>query len=293
MITGFFKYVTFETAIKILENKTLKWSAPDSFNDPFEFRSPFEYGFEFDEMKELALRRLAIILTQVEEPNLFPGNPVAPMIPERRLECKGRDPGEVCNRLREKFGSLVEKWREQSVLDRETWREIKQTYRVLCLSTVHNHILMWSHYTKDHQGVVLEFRPIIELGSPFLAARPVIYAKDVPVAANLDDWIKFLTGDGPRPNTENAWEKAVFTKSSVWAYEKEWRIISKRQTGEEGPFSFRRFHSQELVAIYFGCRIASESRSGIIAALSNWKTPVSLFQMRDERIRFELATEPI
>jgi len=70
-------------------------------------------------------------------------------------------------------------------------------------------------------------------------------------------------------------------------------IISKKQTGEEGQFSFRKFRPEELVAIYFGCRCSSESRERIIAAISNWETPVSRFQMRDERIRFELTTEPI
>jgi DUF2971 family protein len=222
-IPRFFKYVAFETAIKILENKKLRWSTPDSFNDPFEFKSPFEYGFDWDEMKEIALRRFATILTQVEEPNLFPGNQVASKIPERRLECKGRDPAEVSNLLRPKVESLVERWlKEPSIVDRKFWLELKQSYRVLCLSTVHDHILMWSHYTKDHQGVVLEFRPTI--GSEILAARPIFYSEEVPVAANLDDFIKFLTGEGPKPNTENAWERAVLTKSSVWVYENEWRV---------------------------------------------------------------------
>jgi hypothetical protein len=301
-IPRLFKYAKCDIAIKILENETLKWSTPDSFNDPFEFKSPFEYGFDWDEMKEIALRGMATILTQLEEPHLFSGNPVASVIPQRRLECKGRDPAEVCNLRREEFGRLVEKWKEQSAADRETWLARKQTYRVLCLSAVHNSILMWSHYTNDHQGVVLEFRPIINakshrrtLGtdSENIGVGPVIYSEEVPVAANLDDWVKFLTGLGPKPNTQNAWVKAVFTKSSVWSYENEWRIISKKQTGEEGQFSFRKFRPEELVAIYFGCRCSSESRERIIAAISNWETPVWRFQMRDERIRFELTTEPI
>jgi hypothetical protein len=60
---------------------------------------------------------LAIILTKVEEPNLFPGNPVACMIPERRLECKGRDPAVVTNLLRPKFEGFVEKQKEQSLIE--------------------------------------------------------------------------------------------------------------------------------------------------------------------------------
>jgi len=291
MFAPLFKYVNASTALTILENKTLQWSAPALFNDPFEFKSPFQYGFEWDELKEIVLQRWATILTQVEEPNLFPGNPVASVIPDRRLECKGRNPAEVSSLLRPRVESFVRTQREESVFYEDFWDDLKQTYRVLCLSGVHNHILMWSHYTNDHQGVALEFRPII--GSEILAAQPVSYSDEVPVAANLNDFVKYLTGVGPKPIREDAWKKAVLTKSSVWVYENEWRVISKRQIDEEGLRSFRRFEPEELVGIYFGCRISSESRERIIAAISNWKTPVSLFQMRDERIRFELTAEAV
>jgi hypothetical protein len=95
-----FKYVKAKTAITILEKKTLQWSVPDSFNDPFEFKSPFAYGFEWDEMAEVALREVAKILTQAEEPSLSDGNPVAPKIKERRKECKGKDPNEIIELVR-------------------------------------------------------------------------------------------------------------------------------------------------------------------------------------------------
>jgi hypothetical protein len=44
-IPSLFKYAKAEIAITILEKKTLKWSSPDLFNDPFEYKSPLEYGF--------------------------------------------------------------------------------------------------------------------------------------------------------------------------------------------------------------------------------------------------------
>jgi hypothetical protein len=47
----------------------------------------------------------------------------------------------------------------------------------------------------------------------------------------------------------------------------------------------------ELVDIYFGCRMSSESRDRITTAISKWEPPVSRFQMRDERIRSEHTTD--
>jgi hypothetical protein len=299
LVPKLFKYLKPKTAITILENKTLLWSTPDSFNDPFEFKSPFAYGFEWDEMREVALREFAKILTQPEEPTLVDGNPVVPNIKERRKECKGKHPNEIIELVRPKFRLLVEQWKEIAANDEEMWREWKKTYLVLCLSAVHNHILMWSHYAQDHQGAVFEFRPIIQLngaalsGTATLFARPVVYSLEVPVAATLEEYVGYLTGQKPKPDAPNAFRRSAYTKSSVWAYEDEWRILDTKQTGDERTSVLREFHPQELAAVYLGCKMSPEDRKRIIELLASWEAPVSLFQMRDERIRFELKEEPI
>ena len=109
----------------------------------------------------------------------------------------------------------------------------------------------------------------------------------MPVAATLEQYVGYLTGEKLKPDASNAFAKSVYTKSSVWDYENEWRILDKNRIGDEGSFAYREFYPQELVVVYLGCRISPEDSERIIAAVSNWATPVSLFQMRDERIRFE------
>jgi len=173
----------------------------------------------------------------------------------------------------------------------ELWQKMKDTYRILCLSAVHDYILMWSHYADCHRGAVPEFGPVKESNSPFLFARPVTYSATVPVAATLEEFLKFVTGEGPRPDTSIAFQKSVYTKSSAWSYEEEWRILDKVQSSNQKPY-FREFYPKELKAIYFGCRMSKESKETIINLISNWGTKVNLFHMRDQRIRFALSTEP-
>jgi hypothetical protein len=91
---------------------------------------------------------------------------------------------------------------------------------------------MWSHYADSHQGAVLEFRPIIELGTATLFARPVVYSREVPVAATLEKYVGFLLGEKLKPDTSNAMTKSIYTKSSVWAYENEWRILDKKRPSD-------------------------------------------------------------
>jgi hypothetical protein len=294
MTTRLFKYATASIGLTILKNRTLRWRAPDWFNDPFEFKSPFEYGFEWDEMMEAAVRRLATILTQPEEPRFVQGYQSAPNIADRRRECKGRDPAEVYEKIRFAFAHHFEKrFKEDARSDAKNWHDMKQTYRVLCLSAVHDHILMWSHYADGHRGVVLELRPIIERGTATLFAHPVVYSTEVPVAATLEEYVGFLTGEKLKPDASNAFEKSAYTKSSVWNYENEWRILDKSTVVGEEPFADRVFYPQELAAVFLGCRMLPEDREAVIATASNWETPVLLSQMKDERIRFELTSEPI
>jgi hypothetical protein len=291
MINRLFKYVKPCTALTILRNKTLRWSAPDLFNDPFEFKSPWEFAFEWDDLKGPVLDRLSTLLTQLDDPIFVSGNPMAWNWKEKRVEYKGKDPAVV----RSHYESLALTWIEigKIITDRAIWLQTKQQYRVLCFSSVHNDILMWSHYSEEHRGAVLEFVPIIELNTATLAARPVRYSKDVPTAGTLDEFVGFIVGQRLEPNHTELFEKSVYTKSSDWAYENEWRILSKKQNGESELTSDRVFHACELAAVYLGCRMSPEDRDRIIGVVSNWETPVSLFQMRDERFRFELITEPI
>jgi hypothetical protein len=87
--------------------------------------------------------------------------------------------------------------------------------------------------------------------------------------------------------------RSVYTKGSGWGYENEWRILDKKRLSEEGASLLRQLNSQELVSVYLGCRMLSEDRERIRDILAAWETPVSLFQMRDERIRYELTVEQV
>jgi hypothetical protein len=85
----FYKYTCIETALKIIASGKVKFSSPDSFNDPFEFQFH------------------------------------APDVPK-------------------KIKDLMDE-------------EIKSNTGVFCTSQNNTKILMWSHYSDNHKGVVLGF----------------------------------------------------------------------------------------------------------------------------------------
>src|SRR5690348_11774278 len=78
----------------------------------------------------------------------------------------------------------------------EEIRAVLSTLKLLCFSEVHDNILMWAHYAKDHTGVVIEFSVLEDLDSAWGAAKPVRYRKEMPYLVNEEKLVRLLSGEG-------------------------------------------------------------------------------------------------
>jgi hypothetical protein len=105
------------------------------------------------------------------------------------------------------------------------------TMRIACFSKINDSILMWSHYSKGHNGVCLIFKveeygnakclrftneSINFNGNSYLPILPINYSPNRPETYNL------LNDDEEYKNNEA--KKALLNKSSLWCYEVERRI---------------------------------------------------------------------
>jgi len=122
---------------------------------------------------------------------------------------------------------------------------------VLSLSEINDNILMWSHYSESHTGFCIEFerRDSNKLGI-WDHCVPVIYDENLPTfkPAELTDK-KTVT-------------KILTTKSDLWAYEKEWRIIAKKGN-QTYPLP------GDITGIIFGCKMPVDIRREVIAVLGD------------------------
>ncbi|MDF1813150.1 MAG: DUF2971 domain-containing protein [Verrucomicrobiales bacterium] len=96
----------------------------------------------------------------------------------------------------------------------------------LCLSEIDDNILMWSHYANDHQGVVLKLRQNLSAGgwanSGGLGTipRPMNYSTQ---RYSID--YRYLFEPESTPEFVESFSNLVHSKSTDWAYEKEWRMM--------------------------------------------------------------------
>lgn len=95
---------------------------------------------------------------------------------------------------------------------------------VICFSETANNTLMWAHYASDNQGICIEYDfnqlPYDHLYSKTLF--PISYAKK---PCHLED----LISEDRKAKYTYSYDVAVLctalTKSNIWAYEKEWRMV--------------------------------------------------------------------
>jgi len=130
-----------------------------------------------------------------------------------------------------------------------------------CLSESVKSVLMWSHYANSHQGFALEynFRPTLERPIKNVGIYPVIYDDERMDVSLYMAWsfLRMLGIEAHNPDI-TSFIKIALHKSSIWAYEKEWRMIDStlRDIADSEPSKIL----YKPVAIYYGRHISKEHK---------------------------------
>lgn len=252
--THFFKYTSASVSKIIFTNRTLRWSSPVLFNDPF------------DVHRELG-------------PNVSPTSVLsvgAPFYLKRVAEALGikLDPKTLAAFLDELTASIPNPPKtlfgfEEAMSDiKQFRREIICKLRILCLSESSDVASMWAHYADNHRGVVLRFECSDFSDSPLLIAKPVKYSAELPSLATAEGWAKGLR-QSFTPAQINVFEEYCYLKTTDWKTEQEWRVVSLAREHETGLYSDWRFVPSTLSEIIFGHQIDQQDRRDILSMLSH------------------------
>ena len=202
-------------AIQNLKASSVYFGSPANFNDPYDC----SLNTSLAPCSDAELEQL-----QKESVN-FESYP-----PEVRAEIPKLTPRQFEDKVRRGAETFLE----------DAVGKFLNTNGVTCFSETNDNLLMWSHYASQHKGFVLEFNTTFE---PFNKLQRVKYVDDMP---------QFELGDFVRNENHGKLLELFCTKSSDWAYEKEWRALH----GNGGTqFTYER---EALKAIYFGPRISSQ-----------------------------------
>ena len=285
----FFKYANREAARTILESGTLRWSTPGTLNDPYDMQFNLHVEVDRDEVKRLALEKLWEAHYGLEEPSV--GNVMGLLI----RAFRGSFPRFTREEFEQEYGEAIEEGlnRFERALPRfhdEIHTEISRS-KILCLSEIADSSPMWAYYAENHQGVVLKFRSIAEFDSPWVTARRIEYHDDMPRLLDAD-FLADLAAGRIALDARTILDRLIYTKSSAWAHEREWRIYTGDGRAREAAFEDVPFHPIELEAVIFGCRMPVEEKGAFSDLIAERYPHAQLLQAQRDEKNFRLNIAP-
>lgn len=157
---------------------------------------------------------------------------------------------------------------------------INQEYCLYCLTPKDDNLLMWSHYADDHKGICLQFNARVE---PIAGAFKVSYQTELPQSIIPE-------------HNEDAAEKALLTKSDVWDYEEEFRLIARDARMPLPNFlvatdNFVPIGDQALIGIVIGCQC--DGADEIIDMVRQHQPTVTVRQAKRHQHRYGLGFETL
>lgn len=213
-----------EHVSKLLRESVLWCSNPATFNDPWDCKPYFSTDFLDDPVEiERHVQWYADITRQHR-----------PDIPETFILRTQEE-------LRSSPTLIAEKIEQVS---RAMWPAVSDRYRVYCLGPDVANLLMWSHYAENHKGICLEFSTA---NTVMCCAQRVEYLQEFPrMSLHAKDEDDNLV--------------SLLTKSDVWSYEKEYRLIaqvSSNRTAHEtlvAHENYLKLPEGVLLSIIVGCQ---------------------------------------
>lgn len=155
-------------------------------------------------------------------------------------------------------------------------RTLSERVGFLCLSAVHDNLLMWAHYCCSHEGLVVA----LDTGKPGFRSLGkngrITYREDRP---------SYDVTVGPKD--EDYW-----VKSRDWSYEQEYRVLRMLDQceivfGSAGlPLYFAPLPLACISAVYLGVRMRPGEKNRVRDALKN--TSILVSEVSLDRKRFAL-----
>ena len=223
----------------IFEVKSIRFTQPVLFNDPFESKPHLTYGLTLEEIKQALSKSWSEYGWSTEAVREFENS--------------------VSREFLEDFSSLSYDHHE------EIYDNIGSNIGVLSLTEKCNNLLMWAHYAQSHEGFVIGFDP----SHHFFSSR-----KNDGQIGELQK-VRY-SNERPKKSINSVSLFDVYlTKSKEWEYEQEFRLLRHLDTAdtkfpvEPYPVCLFKLPPSCIRSVLFGCRMNDTVRDRILSTLKS------------------------
>lgn len=176
-------------------------------------------------------------------------------------------------------------WLNSALIAQDAWNKnrdelysYKSKMSIACFCEEKDNILLWAHYANCNKGFCIEYSALDLLQKFQCFLLPVVYQDSFPVLPNINE-IEALS------SYRVAFER-VSTKSKIWSYEKEWRVIRKLEITDNHYVDF-----PKPTAIYLGTNASKILENRLLELCVAKK--ISLYKMKPDEYSYSLNSEPI
>jgi hypothetical protein len=228
--------------LDILTPGIIYFSSPQDFNDPFDCYIPFAH----DSLPEIAIY-------EIEKQQ---GRTLEEVEMQLYLKEIEKDPIAYAQ-----FQKLIANGMQN--LD---------FYRIASFSSQADNMLLWSHYADKHKGICIGLKVydnnFIKIGSAdikpltdafkngVLPLSGITYQDNMPIP-----FLDFVHDSGEKTL------KYVTTKSKLWEYENEYRLVMTKDSLIRNPVHIRQ---EDIAEITFGANITEEDRKKIFDIIRDY-----------------------
>lgn len=232
--------------VGILTNLRLRVSPPNRFNDPFEFAPRIDPNLSRGKAKRIAYGDRQMQLTY------------------KAMKAEGRVANfkEFKKFIRDNKETVIQHiidwFPEEAARKRKQHLEtVSREFGLICLSAVRDNILMWSHYGRGHQGIVIGFNA----SHPLLASQPGLVEVEYK-----QERVEMKYPDVEQSRALKEQVRAIIRrKSPLWQYEQEWRqlrFLADCKSEEDPQDRDRKLYFIEIEPrliseVIIGCRAAN------------------------------------
>jgi len=256
-----YKYMSTEVAPLFAKSLKVRFTQPSDLNDPFEFSPIIDFKGTAGEVRDVVDAKLSemfgtvdgVLALMEKQQASDPHYPklAVPIGVFRKMIAANPALGEKFMVAMEHHKADILDDAKMAVVWEAQWEKFQKTLGqalgIFSLTEDPAHPLMWSHYASQHTGVVVEF----DEKHPWFSQK----------IADADDFrhlekVSYVENPMPRTWKQLKAAEVLYTKSSQWSYEREWRIIRPLKDGTEmspGKVCFD-VPPEAVRSITFGCR---------------------------------------
>lgn len=284
------KFATAQTAYTILQNQTLRWSAPTVFADPFELNHKTALAFDPQTLLQGVIRTACGMIFAREEPR--GASPLATVIRRWRDEERFASPEEAEEVLGELMARMVDQRQDDIDEMMADWRLYTRSLRICSFTAKADNLTAWQYFADSHRGAALKF----QCGDGTSLPRPlaVKYNLARPEISTLKEQLNVvLHNETLRP--QDTFEDKFLIKQPSAKNEQEWRCLmnvsadeASKNTDESQWLVDRPFDEEQLRAVYLGAFMSIDDKKRLLELVTKKYPGTKVFQAQAVAGKYEV-----